>query len=260
MICPRKLENDMRRALKNGRINIAQAMFNFIPCAYLISSALLLTACQFHCGIEFFDWAMQQKGRFQWDLQLLGYSAIFHDRYDVVFWIQRNFPSQENWNCESLYFAAEVRNLAMLDWLISYVPQLSTNQLKLCTRNGARPEPILQWFSINYYPNSETLNWYRRKRFHQKSEDNPEVGASVDSVDFPNIPAVIAASAAVDSVDIPNTPAVIAASAAVDSVDFTNIPAVIAASAAVDSVDIPNTPAVFSPLFSPLFFSRTDFI
>jgi hypothetical protein len=233
----------MRRALKNGRINIAEAMFNFIPCAYLISPALLLTACQFHFDIEFFDWAMQQKGRFQWDLQLLGYSAIVHDRYDVVLWIQRNFTSQENWNWKSLYFAAEVRNLAMLDWLISYVPQLSANQLKQCTRKGYRPEPILEWFSRTYYQNRETLNWYRRKRLYLEAEDNPDFGAFVDSADSRNTPSDMAASTAVISADSRNTPSVMAASTAVISADSRNTLSDIAASTAVISADSRNTPS-----------------
>lgn len=169
MICrPSKVVKFMYKALQKGRINIAQALFNRIPCTYIITPELLLMACQFHCDIEIFDWAIQQKGRFQWDLQLLGYSAIFHYRCDVVLWIQRNFSSQENWDWESLYFAAEVGNLVMLDWLVSYVPQLSDNQFEHCTRKGNRPEPILQWFSKNYYQNSETPSWYRRKRLHSE--------------------------------------------------------------------------------------------
>jgi hypothetical protein len=168
MISPWKVVQFMHNALKNGGTNIAQALLNHITCTYIITPELLLVACQFHCNIEIFDWAIQRKGRFQWDLQLLGYSAIFHNRCDVVLWIQRNFSSRENWNWKSLYFAAEVGNLSMLDWLISYVPQLSENQLEHCTQKGDRPEPILQWFSKNYYQNSETPSRDRRKRLHSE--------------------------------------------------------------------------------------------
>jgi hypothetical protein len=82
----------MCKAVRKGLVNIAQALFNHIPCTYSIKPNVLLMACQYDCDIEIFDWAKQQKGRFVWHLQLLGYSAIFHDRYDIMLWIQKNFP------------------------------------------------------------------------------------------------------------------------------------------------------------------------
>jgi hypothetical protein len=144
MIIPHRVIFYMRRAVRKGLVNIAQALFNHIPCTYSIKPDVLLMACQYDCDIEIFDWAKQQKDRFEWNLQLLGYSAIFHDRYDIMLWIHKNFPPHECWNWESLYFAAEVGNVAILDWLLSYVPELRENQYELCTttQKGAGQDPF----------------------------------------------------------------------------------------------------------------------
>jgi|1048.fasta_scaffold81640_1 hypothetical protein len=173
MIIPHRVIFYMCKAVRKGLVNIAQALFNHIPCTYSIKPNVLLMACQYDCDIEIFDWAKQQKGRFVWHLQLLGYSAIFHDRYDIMLWIQKNFPPHKCWNWKSLYFAAEVGNVAILDWLLSYVPELSEKQLKQCTntRKGGRSGPIRKWFSINYYQSSETNSWHRTKRSCSEEEE-----------------------------------------------------------------------------------------
>ena len=77
------------------------------------------------------------------NLRLLSKLAIGMEQYEVLLWIQNTFSSKSVWTYKSIIIAAEVKNLAILDWVSSMVPELNKKQYSACLKATKKPISVM---------------------------------------------------------------------------------------------------------------------